>query len=46
MFKTDKWEKSVDTGKTFATLLNDQSKAFDCLLHDIIVKFNAHGFSF
>ena len=39
-------KKSVDAGKTFATLLNDQSKAFDCLLYEIIVKFNAYGFSF
>ena len=44
---TEKWRKSADEGKTFAALLTDPSKAFDCLLHDLIItKVNAFGFSF
>ena len=31
----EKWKKSVDKGKTFAALLTDLSKAFDCLPYDI-----------
>ena len=42
----EKWIKSLDKGKTFAALLTDLSKAFDCLLHDLIVaKLNAYEFS-
>ena len=42
----EKWKKSVDKGKTFAALLTDFSKPFDCLLHDLIIaKLNAYGFS-
>ena len=39
-------EKSVDKGKTFASLFINLSKAFDCLLHELInAKFNAYEFS-
>ena len=42
----EKWEKSVDKGKTFASLLNDLSKAFDCVPYGLIIaKLNAYGFS-
>ena len=43
---TEKWKKSVDKGKTFASLLNDLSKAFDRLPYELIIaKLNAYGFS-
>ena len=37
--------KSVDQGRMFGALLTDLSKAFDCLLYDIIItKLNAYRF--
>ena len=41
----EKWKKAVDNGNVFGTLLTDLSKAFDCLLYDLmIVKLNSYGF--
>ena len=42
---TEKWKKLVDNGGAFGALLIDLLKAFDCILHDlIIVKLEAYGF--
>ena len=41
-----KWKKSVDKEKTFAVLLADLTKPFDCSAqHLVIAKLNAYGFS-
>ena len=41
----EKWHYNVDQGRMFGALLTDLSKAFDCLLHDIIIaKLNAYKF--
>ena len=42
----DKWKLAVDHKKVLGALLKDLSKAFDCLLHDLLLaKLNAYGFS-
>ena len=39
-----KWEKSLDKCSKCGALLTDLSKAFDCLLHMLIIKLHAYGF--
>ena len=40
-------EEAGDNNKVFAAVLTDPSKAYDCLLHDLlIVKLHAFGFDF
>ena len=42
----EKWKKAVDNGNVFGALLMDLSKAFDCLLYDLIIaKLNSYGFN-
>ena len=41
----EKWRSAVDNKKTFGVLLTELSKAFDCLLHELLAKLHAYGFS-
>lgn len=45
IYMNENWKKSVDSGKTFVTLLIHLSKAFNCVSRDLIfAKLNAYGF--
>ena len=41
----EKWNKFADKGKTFGVVLIDLLKAFDCLIHDLVIaKVNLRRF--
>ena len=45
LIMTEKWKKVADNGGAFSALLADLSKAFDCILYDLIIaKLEAYGF--
>ena len=33
----EKWQETIDKGDCFGALLSDLSKAFDCILHDLLI---------
>ena len=43
----EKWRQCLDNGGVSGTLLTDLSKAFDCILHDLLIaKVAAYGFDY